>query len=123
MIMSSVNRVTLIGNVGRDPELKHLPNGDTVVSISLATTYKKKQGDEWVDDTQWHRVVFYKRLADMVGERVGKGTMIFVEGRIQYRSFEKDGAKQTVTEIIGNDLQILAGKLNKKPAEDEEIPF
>ena len=121
--MSSVNRVTLIGNVGRDPELKHLPNGDTVVAISLATTYKKKQGDEWVDDTQWHRVVFYKRLADMVGERVGKGTMIFVEGRIQYRSFEKDGAKQTVTEIIGNDLQILAGKLNKKPAEDEEIPF
>lgn len=121
--MSSVNRVTLIGNVGRDPELKHLPNGDTVVAISLATTYKKKQGDEWVDDTQWHRVVFYKRLADMVGERVGKGTMIFVEGRIQYRAFEKDGAKQTVTEIIGNDLQILAGKLNKKPAEDEEIPF
>lgn len=119
----SVNRVTLIGNVGKDPEVRSMNNGDNVVTLNVATSHRKKQGDEWVDDTQWHRVVLYKRLAEIAGERITKGSTIYVEGRIQYRTYEKDGAKQSVTEIIGIDMQVLAGKAAKKEQVDEDVPF
>ena len=82
--MASVNKVILIGNCGRDPEIRYLPSGQAVANVSLATTTRRKDKNtgEFVDDTQWHRITFYDRLAEIAGEYVKKGSQIYVEGRI-----------------------------------------
>lgn len=107
-----VNKVILIGNVGGDPEVRYMPNGNAVANITLATTdsWKDKQTGQQQERTEWHRVVFFGRLAEIVGEYVRKGSKLYVEGRLQTREWEKDGVKRYTTEIvvdIGGQMQLL----------------
>ena len=126
----SVNKAILVGNVGRDPEIRYLPNGDQTASLSLATTekWKAKDGSK-AEATQWHRVSFFGGLAKVVGEYVKKGTQLYIEGRIEYREYEKDGVKRYSTDIIANEMKMLGGKPNgeksaaQSDADDERIPF
>lgn len=110
-----VNKVILIGNVGSDPEVRYLPNGNAVANITLATTdsWKDKQTGQQQDRTEWHRIVFFGKLAEIVGEYVTKGSQIFVEGRLQTREWEKDGIKRYTTEIVvdmNGTMQMLGGR-------------
>lgn len=107
-----VNKVILIGNVGGDPEVRYMPNGNAVSNITLATTdsWKDKQTGQQQERTEWHRVVFFGRLAEIVGEYVRKGSKMYIEGRLQTREWEKDGVKRYTTEIvvdIGGQMQLL----------------
>jgi single stranded DNA-binding protein (ssb) len=104
-----VNKVILVGNVGQDPETRYLPNGGAVTNLSLATseTWKDKNTGENQERTEWHRVVFYQRLAEIVAEYVRKGSKLYVEGRLQTRSWEQDGIKRYATEIIATEMQML----------------
>jgi single-strand DNA-binding protein len=111
--MASVNKVILVGNCGRDPEVRYLPSGQAVANVSVATTSKRKDrtSGEMVEETQWHRVTFFDRLAEIVGEYVKKGTPIYVEGRLVYRKFtNKDGVEQNATDIIAGEMQLLGGR-------------
>ena len=110
--MSSVNKVILLGNCGRDPELRYMPNGKAVCNVSIATSSKRKDKDgNATEETQWHRITFYDRLAEIVGEYVKKGKPIYVEGRLQYGKFtNKDGVEQNTCDIIATELQLLGGK-------------
>jgi single-strand DNA-binding protein len=110
-----VNKVILIGNVGNDPEVKFLPNGNAVANITLATSdsWKDKQTGQTQERTEWHRVVFFGKLAEIVGEYVRKGSKLYIEGRLQTREWEKEGVKRYTTEIvvdIGGQMQLLDGK-------------
>ena len=109
--MASVNKVILIGNCGRDPEIRYLPSGQAVANVSIATSTRRKNRDtgESVEDTQWHRVTFYDRLAEIAGEYLKKGRQVYIEGRLEYGSYEKDGVKHYTTDIIGDDMQMLGG--------------
>lgn len=97
-----VNKVTLLGNCGGDPETRYLPNGNAVTSITLATTdsWKDKQTGQQQDRTEWHRVVFFGKVAEIAGEWLRKGSQCYIEGRLQTREWEKDGVKRYTTEII-----------------------
>ncbi|WP_339846719.1 single-stranded DNA-binding protein [uncultured Halopseudomonas sp.] len=110
-----VNKVILIGNVGGDPEVRYLPNGNAVANITLATSdsWKDKQTGQQQERTEWHRIVFFGRIAEVVGEYVRKGSKMYIEGRLQTREWEKDGVKRYTTEIvvdIGGQMQLLDGK-------------
>ncbi|HZR28297.1 MAG TPA: single-stranded DNA-binding protein [Terriglobales bacterium] len=109
----SVNKVILIGNLGKDPEVKYTPSGTAVAKFSLATNerYKDKSG-EWQDRTEWHNIVVWQRLAEIVGEYVKKGSKIYIEGRLQTSSWEdkQSGEKKYRTEVIANDLVLLGGR-------------
>src|SRR5260370_16980895 len=109
----SVNKVILIGNLGKDPEVKFTPSGTAVAKFSLATNerYKDKAG-EWQDRTEWHNIVAWQRLAEIVGEYVKKGSKIYIEGRLQTSSWEdkQSGEKKYRTEIIAHDLVLLGGR-------------
>lgn len=109
MASRGINKVILVGNVGQDPETRYMPNGGAVTNLSLATseTWKDKNSGEQQERTEWHRVVFYQRLAEIVAEYVKKGSKLYVEGRLQTRSWEQDGVKRYSTEIIANDMQML----------------
>ena len=111
--MASVNKVILLGHCGRDPELRYMPSGGAVASISIATSSKRKDkatGDI-IEDTQWHRVTFYERLAEIVGEWVKKGAPIYIEGRIKYGKYtDKDGIEKSSVDIIATELQLLGSK-------------
>tara|TARA_R100001143_G_scaffold1670_2_gene4214 strand:+ start:616 stop:1074 length:459 start_codon:yes stop_codon:yes gene_type:complete len=104
-----INKVILVGNVGQDPETRYMPNGNAVTNISLATseTWKDKNTGEQQERTEWHRVTFYQRLAEIVAEYVRKGSKLYVEGRLQTRSWEQDGIKRYATDIIANEMQML----------------
>jgi single-strand DNA-binding protein len=104
-----INKVILVGNVGQDPETRYMPNGNAVTNISLATseTWKDKNTGEQQERTEWHRVTFYQRLAEIVAEYVKKGSKLYVEGRLQTRSWEQDGVKRYATDIIANEMQML----------------
>lgn len=109
-----INKVILIGNVGGDPEVRYLPNGNAVANVTLATSdsWKDKQTGQQQERTEWHRVVFFGRIAEIIGEYVRKGSKLYVEGRLQTREWEKDGVKRYTTEIvvdIGGQMQILDG--------------
>ena len=109
--MKSLNRATLVGNVGKDPEIKYLPNGTMVAKFSLATSERyKDKSDEWTERTDWHNVVAWARLAEIAEKYVKKGNQLFVEGQIQTRSWDKDGVKHYMTEINAKDLILLGGK-------------
>jgi single-strand DNA-binding protein len=114
MAKGSVNKVILIGNLGRDPEVRYTPNGLAVANITLATTsgWKDKQTGENKETTEWHRVVFYARLAEVVGEYLRKGSKIFVEGRLQTRKWQDKNTNQDryTTEIIADNMQMLDSK-------------
>lgn len=109
MASRGINKVILVGNVGQDPETRYMPNGGAVTNLSLATseTWKDKNTGEQQERTEWHRVTFYQRLAEIVAEYVKKGSKLYVEGRLQTRSWEQDGIKRYATDIIANDMQML----------------
>lgn len=122
--MKSVNKVILVGNVGKDPESKFTPSGVAVTKLSLATNerFKDKSG-EWQDKTEWHNLISFQKTAEIIGEYVKKGSKIYIEGRLQTSSWEdkQSGEKKYKTEIVVNDLVLLDGKPEKQT--DEEIPF
>ena len=110
--MASKNMALLIGRVGKDPEVRHLPNGNAVANFSLATSerWKDKATDEWKENIQWHRVTVY-RGAENVGKYVQKGSMVMVTGKITYREWDdKEGNKRSLTEIVADDVQFLDAK-------------
>ena len=111
--MASVNKVILIGNLGRDPEVRYTPSGSAVCNISLATTrnWKNKDSGERQEETEWHRVVFYDRLAEIAGEYLKKGRPVYVEGRLKTRKWQgQDGKDNYTTEIIAETMQLLGGR-------------
>ena len=111
--MASVNKVILVGNCGRDPEVRYLPSGQAVANVTLATSSRRKDKNtgEMVEDTQWHRVTFYDRLAEIAGEYVKKGRPIYVEGRLKYGKFtNKDGVEQNTCDIIATEMQLLGSR-------------
>ncbi len=111
--MASVNKVILIGNLGRDPEVRYTPNGMAVCQLNVATTrsWKDKQSGERQEETEWHRVVFFDRFAEIVGEYVKKGKPIYVEGRLKTKKWtDKEGVERYTTEIIAESLQLLGGR-------------
>lgn len=132
--MPSVNRVILIGNCGKDPEVRYMPNGDAVANVSLATTDKwnDKNGDKQ-ERTEWHRLSFFTKLAQIVEKYVKKGDSIYIEGRLQTRKWaDKDGNDRYTTEIVADRLQMLGGKSEpREPKQaapekvdyDDDIPF
>lgn len=108
--MASVNKVILVGNLGADPESRYMPNGDAVCNVRLATTesWKDKSSGEKKEITEWHRVVFYRRLAEIAGQYLKKGTPVYVEGRIRTRKWQdKDGQDRYTTEIEATEMQML----------------
>lgn len=139
--MASVNKVILVGNLGADPDVRYMPNGDQVTTVRLATTdsWNDKQSGEKREITEWHRVVFYRKLAEIVGQYSKKGSQLYVEGRIRTRKWQdKDGQDRYTTEIEGLELQMLGsrqgsqGTSTHNPASggagrgadpDKDIPF
>ena len=141
--MASVNKAILIGNLGADPELRYTPSGAAVTSFNIATTEKWKNKDgQPQEQTEWHRIVLWSRLAEIAKEYLRKGSPVYIEGRIQNRSYEdKDGIKRYVTEIVGQRMQLLgsrgearaneSGPSEPPPpppggdldAEDDDLPF
>jgi single-strand DNA-binding protein len=109
----SVNKVILIGNLGKDPEVKYTPQGTAVAKITLATNerYKDKSG-AWQDRTEWHNVVLWQRLAEIAGEYLKKGGKVYIEGRLQTRSWDdkQTNQKKYMTEVVANDLVLLSGR-------------
>jgi single-strand DNA-binding protein len=111
--MASVNKVILIGNLGRDPEVRYTPSGSAVCNVTIATTrsWKSKESGEKVEETEWHRIVFYDRLAEIAGEYLKKGRSIYVEGRLKTRKWtDKDGAEKYTTEIIAQEMNMLGSR-------------
>lgn len=140
--MSGVNKVILVGNLGNDPETKYMPNGDAVANITVATSesWKDKNTGQKQERTEWHRVVFFRKLAEVVGQYLKKGSKVYIEGKLQTRQWEKDGQKHYTTEIVANEMQMLdsrgtqqggqsddnsGGKAPAAPPEDfdDDIPF
>ena len=111
--MASVNKVIIIGNLGRDPEVRYTPNGNAVCNVSVATTrnWKAKESGDKVEETEWHRVVFYDRLAEIAGEYLKKGRSVYVEGRLKTRKWQdKEGKDVYTTEIIAEEMKMLGGR-------------
>lgn len=111
--MASVNRVTILGNVGKDPEVRFMPNGMAACSISIATTSKRKDKNtgESIETTEWHRIQFFDKLAEIVGQYVKKGNPLYIEGRLKYGKFtNKDGIEQHTCDIVASEIQLLGSK-------------
>lgn len=110
--MAALNKVQLIGNLGREPEIRRTPNGTAVANVSIATTstWKDKESGERQEETEWHRVVFFGRLAEVVGEYMKKGSSMYVEGRLRTRKWDKDGQDHYSTEIVAEEMQMLGAK-------------
>ena len=111
--MASINKVILIGNLGKDPEVRYTPNGAAICNITLATTrsWKNKDSGDKVEETEWHRVVFYDRLAEIAGEYLKKGRPVYVEGRLKTRKWQdKEGVDKYTTEIVADNMQLLGGR-------------
>ena len=111
--MASVNKVIIVGNLGRDPEVRYNPNGGAWCTVSIATSrsWKDKTSGEKVEETEWHRVVFNDKLAEIAGEYLKKGRSVYVEGRLKTRKWtDKDGAEKFTTEIIASEMQMLGSR-------------
>jgi len=111
--MASVNKVIIVGNLGRDPETRYMPNGDAVTNVAVATTesWKDKNSGEKKELTEWHRITFYRKLAEIAGQYLKKGSQVYVEGRLQTRKWtDKDGVEKYTTEIIADSMQMLGGR-------------
>src|SRR3990170_3281731 len=114
--MASVNKVILIGNLGKDPETRYMPNGEAVTNITLATTetWKDKSGEKQ-EKTEWHRVTFYRKLAEIAGEYLKKGSQVYVEGRLETRKWQdKEGKDRYTTEIIADRMQMLGSRSGQR---------
>jgi single-strand DNA-binding protein len=138
--MASINKVILLGNLGADPEIRYTAGGDAVATISVATSssWNDKQSGEKREKTEWHRVVFFRRLAEVVGEYLKKGSSIYVEGQLQTNSYEdkNTGEKKFSTQIVAREMQMLGSRNSmdgqqdspemqsqEPPVFDDEIPF
>ncbi|MBW1833999.1 MAG: single-stranded DNA-binding protein [Deltaproteobacteria bacterium] len=112
MNMSGINKVMLIGRLGRDPEVRYTPDGAAVANFSIATSeeWKDKATGEKKERTEWHRIVAFRRLGEICGEYLSKGKQVYIEGRLQTRSWEKDGVTRYTTEIVASDVQFLGGR-------------
>ena len=111
--MASVNKVILVGNLGADPETRFMPNGDAVANVRLATTesWKDKSSGEKREITEWHRIVFFNRLAEIAGEYLKKGSSVYVEGRLQTRKWtDQSGTERYTTEIVADQMQMLGSR-------------
>ena len=116
-----VNKVILLGNVGGDPETKYMPSGGAVTNLSIATseTWKDKQTGQPQERTEWHRVVFFNRLAEIAKEYVRKGSKVYVEGALRTRSWEQDGVKRYSTEIVASEMQMLDSREGGQPSQQQ----
>ena len=143
MARSGINKVILVGNLGKDPDMRYTAGGDAVANLSIATSesWNDNQTGEKKEKTEWHRVVFFRRIAEVCGEYLKKGSSIYIEGSLRTRDWEDDqGNKKYTTEIIGREMQMLGGRRSEenmdqspqmnssspKPEEgliDDEIPF
>jgi single-strand DNA-binding protein len=115
MAQRGVNKVIIVGNCGQDPEVKYLPSGSAVANVSVATseTWKDKQSGQNQERTEWHRIVFFNRLAEIVGEYVRKGTKLYIEGRLQTRKWQdQSGQDRYTTEIVASEMQMLDSQNN-----------
>ena len=111
--MASVNKVIIDGNLGRDPEIRYMPSGDAIANIAVATSYKSKDRNtgEQKETTEWHRISFFGKLAEIVGQYLKKGSSIYVEGRLQTRKYtDKDGVEKYATDIVAENMQMLGGR-------------
>ena len=120
--MASVNRVFLLGNCGRDPEVRYLPSGMAIANISIATSSKRKDKNtgETIEETQWHRVQFFDKLAEIVGEYVRKGSQIYVEGRLKYGKYtDKDGTEKHTCDIVADSMQLLGSREQRQDTNQE----
>ena len=111
--MASVNKVIIVGNLGRDPEIRYMPSGDAIANIAVATSYKSKDKNtgEQKELTEWHRISFFGRLAEIVGQYLKKGSSVYVEGRLQTRKYtDKDGVEKYATDIVAENMQMLGGR-------------
>jgi len=138
-VSRGVNKVILIGNLGRDPEIRHTSGGAPVANLAIATSesWKDKQTGERVERTEWHRVVAWGRLAEICGEYLSKGSKVYIEGSLETREWDKDGEKRYTTEIKAREMQMLdskGGGQRERPKEqprpqaqpddlDDDIPF
>ena len=142
-----VNKVILVGNLGKDPEVRYMPNGNAVANITLATSesWKDKQTGEQKENTEWHRVVLFRRLGEIAGEYLKKGSQVYIEGKLQTRKWQDNsGNDRYTTEIVANEMQMLGGRpgagapassddsrgfgsseppASREPALDDDIPF
>ena len=112
MASRGINKVILVGNLGQDPEVKYMPNGNAVCNITVATSesWKDKNSGEMQERTEWHRVVFFRRLAEIAGEYLKKGSQVYLEGRLQTRKWQdQQGQDRYTTEIIADNMQMLGG--------------
>ena len=143
MARSGINKVILVGNLGKDPDMKYTAGGDAVANLSIATSesWNDNQTGEKKEKTEWHRVVFFRRIAEVCGEYLKKGSSVYIEGSLRTRDWEDDqGNKRYTTEIIGREMQMLGGRRSEdnmdqspqmnssspQPEEglrDDEIPF
>ena len=131
--MASINKALIIGRLGRDPEVKYTPSGVAVCNFSVATseTWKDKQTGERKEKTEWHRISCYRKLAEICGQYLKKGREAYIEGKLQTRSWDQDGSKRYVTEIIADTVQFLGGQgqVEEKPYtvtpddDNSDIPF
>jgi single-strand DNA-binding protein len=121
--MASVNKVILVGNIGKDPETRYIPSGDAVVNLTLATTdtWKDKQGEKQ-ERTEWHRIVIFGKLAEIAGEYLKKGSQVYFEGALKTRQWtNKEGNDQYTTEIIADKMQMLGGKSHGGQSEPKQV--
>jgi single-strand DNA-binding protein len=109
----SVNKVILLGNVGQPPEVKSSGNGTLRASVSLATNERRKVGDNWEDFTEWHRVVFFGRLAEIVRDYVRKGSKLFIEGKLRTHKWDENGSTRYSTNVVADDISLLSGAADK----------
>jgi single-strand binding protein len=119
--MASVNKVILIGNLGKDPEVRYAPSGSAICNVSIATSrqWKDKAGEK-KEETEWHRVVFYDRMAEIAGEYLKKGRPVYVEGRLKYGKYtDKDGVERYTTDIVATEMQLLGGRESGGGGDDE----
>ena len=107
-----INKVILVGNLGRDPETRYMPSGGAVTNVSVATSkqWRDRDSGENKERTEWHRVVFFNRLAEIAGEYLKKGSQIYLEGELRTREWERDGQKHYTTEIVANEMQMMGGR-------------
>ena len=130
-----VNKVIILGFIGQDPKVQHMPSGGAVTNISVATSesWKDKNTGQQEQRTEWHRIVFFNKLAEIAGQYLKKGSKVYIEGSIRTRSYDKDGEKRYATEIVANEMQMLDSKgdggnsggnnTQATPEFDDDIPF
>jgi len=121
--MASVNKVIILGNLGKDPETRYFPDGNGVTNITVATTHtwKDKTSGDKKEETEWHRISFFGRLHEIAAEYLAKGSPVYVEGRLKTRKYQKDGVDHYSTEIIAESMQLLGSK-GDRPAKAEAKP-